>query len=228
MSIEELSATAAELEGASASEILRWALAQYSGSIVAACSFGGPSGMVLLDQLVALDRTVPIFYLDTGLLHEETYAHIRAVAEKYEIAPVAVRPPIDLIAQSQSYGERLWERDPDRCCGIRKIDAQRRYLSGYRAWISGIRRDQTPTRARTPVVEWDRRFEIVKVNPLARWSEREIWNYIEAHNVPYNPLHDAGYGSIGCVPCTAPSTGAEIRSGRWPGHEKTECGLHQQ
>ncbi len=225
--IDELSAAAAELEAASPTEILRWALARYSGSIVAACSFGGPSGMVLLDQLLELDRTVPIFYLDTGLLHEETYAHIRAVAAKYDITPIVVRSQIDLLQQSETYGERLWESEPDRCCEIRKIDAQRRFLGGYRAWISGIRRDQTPTRAQTPVVEWDRRFGLAKINPLARWSEREIWSYIQAHDVPYNPLHDRGYGSIGCAPCTAPSTGTELRSGRWPGHPKTECGLHQ-
>ena len=183
--------------------------------------------MVLLDQLLELDRSVPIFYLDTGLLHEETYAHIRAVSARYEIAPIAVQAPLTLERQASLYGERLWERDPDRCCELRKVEAQRTFLRPYRAWISGIRRDQTATRAQTPVVEWDRRFDLVKINPLAHWDERTIWSYIVERNVPYNPLHDDGFSSLGCLPCTTPATTGDARSGRWPGHSKTECGLHQ-
>ena len=183
--------------------------------------------MVLLDQLLELDRSVPVFYLDTGLLHEETYAHIQTVSARYGIAPIAVQAPLTLERQASLYGERLWERDPDRCCELRKVEAQREFLRPYRAWISGIRRDQTATRAQTPVVEWDRRFELVKINPLAHWEERNIWSYIVERNVPYNPLHDDGFSSIGCLPCTAPATTGDARSGRWPGHSKTECGLHQ-
>ncbi len=224
---EDLVAIAGELEASSSTDILRWALARYRNSIVAACSFGGASGMVLLDQLLALDPEVPVFYLDTGLLHDETYAHVAATAATYRIAPIVVRSPIDLQEQEERYGARLWERDPDKCCALRKIDAQRRFLQGYSAWISGIRRDQTETRAQTPVVEWDTRFEIAKVNPLARWSEREIWSYIEKHSLSYNPLHDRGYSSIGCAPCTIPSERGDPRSGRWPGHAKTECGIHE-
>ncbi len=226
MTIDEIAGIADELETASSTEILRWALARFSGSIVAACSFGGPSGMVLLDQLVSLDRSIPIFYIDTGLLHAETHEHCQRVAERYGIAPLVVCAAVSLAEQNERYGDRLWERDPDRCCEIRKVDAQRNFLVGYRAWISGIRRDQTPTRARARVVEWDEAFDIVKINPLARWSDQEIWRYIQERNVPYNALHDRGYASIGCVPCTKPSVAGDPRSGRWPGHLKTECGIH--
>lgn len=140
---------------------------------------------------------------------------------------IRVEPVVSLDEQAAAYGPALWSREPDRCCALRKVEPLRRFLQGYRAWITGLRRQQSPTRAGTRPVEWDQRFGLVKVNPLFRWSRDEVWRYIRDHDVPYNPLHDRGYPSIGCWPCTTPvAPGEDERAGRWRGFHKTECGLH--
>jgi len=135
---------------------------------------------------------------------------------------------LSLAAQATSYGERLWEREPDVCCRLRKVDPLREILSGLRAWITAIRREQTPARAGARVVEQDRKFDLIKINPLAAWSRRDVWRYLKEHDVPYNELYERGYRSIGCQPCTTlVQIGEEERAGRWRGTAKTECGLHQ-
>jgi phosphoadenosine phosphosulfate reductase len=214
-------------ESAPPEEILTWALDSYPARIVLACSFGGPSGMVTLDMTMRIAPGTPVYYLDTSLLFPETHALVGIAAERYGITPIAVRAELNLEQQSRLHGEALWERDPDRCCGLRKVAPQRAFLQNYDAWISSIRRDQTGARRDTPVVQWDDRFGLVKINPLATWDERMVWTYINAHGLPYNDLHDRNYPSLGCIPCTrAIRDGEDLRAGRWSGRAKAECGLH--
>ena len=132
------------------------------------------------------------------------------------------------MAQTREFGERLWERQPDLCCKLRKVEPLEEMLVDLRAWITAIRRDQTRSRARAAIIERDRKFGLIKINPLAAWSAVRVWDYIVKHDVPYNPLHSTGYSSIGCMPCTTPvQIGEDSRAGRWRGSSKTECGLHR-
>jgi phosphoadenosine phosphosulfate reductase len=216
------------LESAAPKEIVRWSLRTYAPRIVLACSFGGPTGIALLDLALKIDRTTPVYYLDTGLLFPETYALADRIAATYDIVPIPVRPALGVAAQGAAFGPALWERDPDACCALRKLEPQSDFLAGYDAWISGIRRDQTSARRDVPVVQWDAQFGLVKINPFARWDEAMIWAYVRFHDLPYNALHDGGFPSIGCTPCTrAVAPGEDTRAGRWPDSGKTECGLHQ-
>ncbi len=218
---------AVELDAAPAHEIISWAIRKYRPSVVLACSFGGPSGMVALDVVMSVDRATAVYYLDTGHLFPQTYALVQRVSERYRIEPVRVASALSLGDQHRLYGGALWERDPDACCTIRKVTPQRAFLKNYRAWISGIRRDQTQERAATAVVQWDARFGLAKVSPLAHWSERAVWDYIRERELPYNELNDEGYPSLGCVQCTRPvAPGEDIRAGRWSTFDKAECGLH--
>jgi phosphoadenosine phosphosulfate reductase len=170
---------------------------------------------------------VDVFTLDTGLLFPETYALWRRLEERYAMRIRAVRPALDLGAQAARHGEALWERQPGRCCHIRKVLPLAAALRGHEAWISAIRADQTPDRASARVVESDPRFGLVKVNPLLAWSSEDVWGYLRGHDVPTNPLHERGYPSIGCGPCTSPvRAGEDPRAGRWRGRSQTECGLH--
>jgi phosphoadenosine phosphosulfate reductase len=200
--------------------LLRWADKEFAGGLALACSFGGPSGMVLVDMAARLPISAEVFYLDTGFLFPETHALVERVRKRYGITPVAYKPgTID--------EPRLWETDPDRCCALRKVEPSRAALRGKRAWITGIRRDQTEGRAEIEPVEWDAKFGLTKLNPLADWTEEQVWAYIHANDVPNNALHDQGYPSIGCTHCTSPvGLGDALRAGRWPGMGKTECGLH--
>ena len=225
--IAEIEGAARELETATPQEILAWAARRYQTGLALACSFGGPSGMVLLDMVMAIDRRVEVFYLDTDFLFPETYKLRDIAAARYGFEPVGYMSLLTPEQQAQRHGDELWSRDPDACCAIRKVEPNRRALDGKIAWISGIRRDQTKQRAATPVVEWDEKFGLVKVNPLATWSEPQVWKYIVENGVPYNELHDRGYPSIGCTYCTnAVRPGDDPRSGRWQGQDKVECGLH--
>ena len=229
VSRETLRAASLALEGKTPQEILRWAAGEYQPGLSLACSFGGPSGMVLLDMMMAIDATVEVFYIDTDFLFPETYALRDIAAKKYGFVPAGYMSLITVEEQAKRHGEALWAVDPDACCAIRKVEPNRRALAGKRAWISGIRRDQSPTRADTDIVQWDEKFSLVKVNPLASWTESQVWSYVLEHEVPYNELHDRGYPSIGCTNCTKPvAPGEDPRSGRWQGFDKTECGLHVQ
>jgi len=209
-----------------AARVLDWAFASYPNEIVLAASFGGTSGMVLVDMLARSRRNVPVYYLDTGLLFDQTIALVERVRERYGIEPIAVRPELDLEAQARLHGDALWLRDPDACCALRKVGPNRAFLAKYKAWITGLRRDQSPTRAGAKFVEWDPDGR-AKISPLVDWTEEEVRAYLREHDVPYNELLDRGYTSIGCKPCTRyPSEADDPRSGRWVNFDKTECGLH--
>jgi phosphoadenosine phosphosulfate reductase len=217
------------LDDAPPSEIISWAVERFRPSIVLACSFGGPTGMVALDMVMNVDRTIPVYYLDTGLLFRETYELVERVRRQYGIDPIPVAPDRTVAQQAEAFGPALWERDPNACCAMRKVQPQLSFLQNFDAWISGIRRDQAKTREATQVVQYDARFKVAKICPLAHWDERMVWTYIDAHHLPYNALHDAGYPSVGCVPCTrAVADGEDRRAGRWPGFNKIECGLHAE
>lgn len=214
------------LEGATPRDVLRWAASRYAPRLAFATGFG-PEGLVLLDIIAREHLKVDVFTLDTGVLFPETYALWRGLEERYAFRIRAVRPALDLAEQAVLHGEALWEREPGRCCGIRKVEPLAAALRGHEAWISAIRADQTVDRAAARVVERDARFGLVKVNPLLAWSSGEVWAYLREHGVPTNPLHEQGYPSIGCGPCTSPvRAGEDPRAGRWRGRDKTECGLH--
>jgi phosphoadenosine phosphosulfate reductase len=224
---EALKAASLALEGAEPQEILRWAAGEYQPGLSLACSFGGPSGMVLLDMTMEIDPAVEVFYIDTDFLFPETYRLRDSAAKKYNFEPKGYMSLLTPSQQALKHGDALWARDPDACCSIRKVEPNVRALEGKSAWISGIRRDQSPTRADTDIVQWDEKFGLVKVNPLAAWTESQVWKYILDNNVPYNELHDQNYPSIGCTHCTKPvAAGEDPRSGRWQGFDKIECGIH--
>jgi len=178
-----------------------------------------------------IDPSVPLFYLDTDFLFPETYATRDRIIRHYGLQPTQVLQVKSLLTpdrQAEQYGEALWASDPDRCCELRKIEPLTRVLKGFDAWITGIRRDQSPTRAHAKLIEWDAKFQLVKVNPLVKWTWADVWTYIKVYEVPYNELHDRNYPSIGCTHCTKPvMPGEDPRSGRWQGKAKTECGLHK-
>jgi phosphoadenosine phosphosulfate reductase len=222
----QIDATQARLEAESPEVILHWALDTFGDHVSLASSFGAED-MCLIDMLCRLTAAPRVFYLDTGLLFRETYALIRTVQDRYPIRLERVTPLLTVEEQAETMGPALWMRDPDRCCRLRKVDPLSAYLAGESAWITGIRRDQTPTRARAKVVEADLGFGVIKINPLLRWTSPDVFAYLKAHDVPYNVLHDRGYPSVGCWPCTRPvAPGDDPRSGRWAGTAKTECGLH--
>ena len=222
----DLDAAACALDGASALDVLRWAAAQFAPRLTFATGFGA-EGCVLIDLVARHGLPVDLFTLDTGLLFPETYALWRRLEVRYGITIRAVRPAQSIAAQATAHGPALWSHAPDRCCALRKIAPLRAELAGFDAWITAIRRDQTPERAAAQPVERDRKFGLVKVNPLVGWTHDDVWAHLYAHDVPYNPLHERGYPSIGCEPCTSPIVpGENLRAGRWRGAGKRECGLH--
>lgn len=224
-----IAAANAELDGATPQETLRWSIDRFPGEITLACSFGGLSGMVLLDMVMRLDRSIPVFYLDTDLLFPETLATRDAAIARYDFQPLGFRAERTLDQQAAAHGPALWARDPDACCALRKVAPNRRALEGHSAWISGLRRDQSAARRDVQRVGWDVEFGLVKINPLVDWTENQLWDYVNENQVPHNPLHAQGYPSIGCIPCTRPvAAGEDARAGRWTGFEKTECGLHSR
>jgi phosphoadenosine phosphosulfate reductase len=225
---ETLRQLSLEMEGKEPQEVLRWAAREFQPGLTLACSFGGPTGMVLLDMIMPIDASVEVFYLDTDFLFPETY-HLREVCEeRYGFKAIGYKSLLTPEAQAQQHGEALWSRDPDLCCELRKVEPNNRALEGKTAWISGMRRDQAATRGNIGIVEWDKKFGLVKLNPLATWDEKRVWRYIIEHDVPYNELHDKSYPSIGCVYCTKPvAAGADPRSGRWTDFDKTECGIQE-
>ena len=225
MTKSEIAVAAQTLEDSPPELILTWAASQLS-RVSFATGFGA-EGCVLIDMVARHSLGIDLFTLDTGLLFPETYALWQQLEAKYGVTIRAVRPEATVAAQEATHGPRLWERDPDACCAMRKVSPLARALSGYDGWITAIRRDQTATRASAQPVEWDGRNGLVKINPLLRWTSTDVWQYVKAHDVPYNQLYDNGYGSIGCAPCTTPvAAGEDPRAGRWRTREKNECGLH--
>ena len=218
-------AIASRLEDASAEDALRWAIEHFHPKLYIACSFQKTSSVVV-HMATQIDPDARFFYLDTDVLFEETYATRDALEERYGIR-FHRYSSITLEQQAGLHGDQLWSRDPDACCGIRKVDPMRSALSAVDCWVSGIRRQDSQSRAKAPKFGRDKRFGLWKLNPLADWSEKDVWRYIHEHDIPYTPLHDQGYPSIGCTHCTRkPGAGEDPRSGRWAGRDKTECGLH--
>jgi phosphoadenylyl-sulfate reductase (thioredoxin) len=219
----DLPRLAAALEGKPPAEILAAIAPLFPGRIALANSLGAED-CVLVDVIGRARLPVDVFTIDTGCLFAETYALWTRLEERYGLTFRALR------AEPPALEPGLpppWERDPDACCDLRKVRPLRAELARLDAWVTGIRRDQTPERAHARVVEWDARFGLVKVNPLAAWTSEDVRTHVRRHGVPTNPLHERGYHSIGCAPCTSPvKPGEDPRAGRWRGREKTECGLH--
>ncbi|MBI3111805.1 MAG: phosphoadenylyl-sulfate reductase [Ignavibacteriales bacterium] len=210
-------------------EILTWVHETFDpGEVTMATGFGA-EGVCLIDMLTKINNRIPILYLDTDVLFQETYQLRIKLQDRYGIRFVRIASSLSLDRQAVQYGDRLWERDPDLCCTLRKTDPLKEALRPFDAWITGIRRDQSSARKNAKVIERDGRYGLLKVNPLLGWSREEVWSYIREHRLPYNPLYDKGYSSIGCIHCTTPvSAGEDERAGRWRGFQKTECGLHNR
>ena len=207
-----------DFESMTAEELLRWAAETFGDRLCLTCSWQRQSS-ALVHMVSDVHVDVDVVELDTLVLFDETYATRDRLVERYGLNLKSFRP-IDPI-------ERLWETDPDRCCGIRKVEPLERALRGYDAWITGIRREQSPTRANAQKVEWSERYSVWKIQPLVDWDAKRVQAYLTVNEVPYNPLHDRGYPSIGCVHCTRPvAVGEDERAGRWAGSGKLECGIH--
>src|SRR5579863_4426135 len=206
--------------------VLEWAFDTF-GARVAISSAFGLEGMALIDMASRLRRSFRLFTLDTEFLFPETHNLMDQVERRYGITTERVYPLFSPEEQERVYGAALWQRDPDQCCNLRKVEPLRRKLRELRAWITSIRRDQTAARAKAGKIEWDIKFGLVKVNPIADWSSKQVWQYIRERDVPYNVLHEQNFPSIGCTHCTrAVRPGEDPRAGRWAGASKTECGLH--
>jgi phosphoadenosine phosphosulfate reductase len=228
---------AAELDGASATELLRWTDENFGG-VRGPCGSGGAgtcnyivasnmADAVLVDLAAKVRPGVPVLFLDTGYHFAETIGTRDAVEAVYDIHLVNVTPEHTVAEQDGLLGKNLFARDPHECCRLRKVVPLTNALRGYAAWVTGLRRAEAPTRANAPLISFDEQFGLVKVNPLAAWSDQDVDDYINEHDVLVNPLVGEGYPSIGCAPCTAkPAAGTDPRSGRWQGLAKTECGLH--
>lgn len=213
-------------EHAHPDEVLRWAYDTFGSDAVLGTGFG-PSGIVLMHRIAELELDIPVFFLDTSLHFDQTYRLRDELEERLGITIHAVRPALSLEEQASRYGDELWKKDPDHCCYLRKVLPLRNYLTDKQAWITGIRRDQARTRKNIRILERDAQNGVVKLNPVAGWSGEQTWEFVRKYNLPYNPLHDEGYPSIGCVPCTSPvQEGEDERNGRWRGGNKIECGIH--
>ena len=225
---------AAELEGASAIDLLRWTDEHFGGvrgpRPSATCNYVVASNMqdaVLVDLAAKVRPGVPVLFLDTGYHFVETIGTRDAVEAVYDVRVLNVTPEHTVAEQDQLLGKDLFARQPNECCRLRKVAPLSKALRGYSAWVTGLRRVEAPTRANAPLVSFDEAFGLVKINPLATWTDEDMQAYIDANDVLVNPLVHEGYPSIGCAPCTAkPVEGADPRSGRWQGLSKTECGLH--
>jgi phosphoadenosine phosphosulfate reductase len=221
------SPTEAEIEALPAEDVLRWAADEFGERLCLTCSWQKQSS-VLVHMVSELGLEVDYVELDTQLFFKESYETRERLVERYGIELV-VPDVITVAEQHKQEGPNLWERDPDRCCHIRKVEPLVKALQPYDAWISGIRRDQSPSRANTPKVQWSERYQVFKIHPLADWDEKRVWSYIQVNEIPSNPLHEAGYRSIGCIPCTRPTRpDEEERAGRWSGSDKLECGIHEE
>ena len=204
-----------DLDSLTAEETIAWAIERFGGELRFAVSFQKTSS-VMVDMVNRIDPRARFFYVDTELLFPETYATRDALAERYGIEFHRV-----------ANGSEPWSLDRDGCCADHKVQLMRKALNDASCWVSGIRRVDSETRADAPKFGWDDRFGLWKLNPLADWDEKRVWSYIKEHHVPYNALHDQGYPSIGCMPCTTVALeGAGERAGRWAGTDRTECGIH--
>lgn len=225
---EELQNLNEELAKKDALDVLKWTYNHFGDELVYACSFGA-EGMVVIDLISKVKSDAKIVFLDTELHFKETYKLIEKVKLKYPTLKIElVKPEISISEQNESFGFELWKTAPDQCCQIRKLKPLEKELNKYQAWISGLRREQSPTRSHVQYVNRDNRFKSIKICPIIHWTWEEIWMYIKLHHLDYNELHDQNYPSIGCKECTLPvADGGDSRAGRWANLGKTECGLHQ-
>jgi phosphoadenosine phosphosulfate reductase len=226
--LEELRRCSQELETATPWEVLQWAVDNYYPKLTMATAFG-PEGCVILHMLAAIEPRVHVFNLDTGYQFKETLELRERIRDRYGIDVELKQPETTVEQYEAQHGGPVYKTNPDQCCLDRKIKVLQRAAVGWKAWMSGIRRDQSPDRAKAAIVGWDKKFSLVKISPLANWTKQEVWKLITQEDIPYNPLHDQGYTSIGCWPCTrAVMFGEDERAGRWSGTGKIECGLHTQ
>jgi phosphoadenosine phosphosulfate reductase len=216
-----------DVEAMTAEESLLWAYERFGDRLCLTCSWQKQSS-VLVHMVCELGLDIPVIELDTGLFFAETYATREKLVERYGLE--LIRPEVITIAeQHKQEGPNLWERNPDRCCHVRKVEPLERVLKDFDAWISGIRREQSLTRKDAQRMEWSERYDVLKVQPLVDWDAKRVDAYIHVNEIPYNPLHDAGYPSIGCIPCTRPvSRDEDERAGRWADSDKIECGIHSR
>ncbi|MFC7218431.1 phosphoadenylyl-sulfate reductase [Streptomyces polyrhachis] len=223
--LEQLAAEAGEkLEEASALEILRWAAGTFGTRL---CVTSSMADAVVAHLAARALPGVDVVFLDTGYHFPETIGTRDAVAAVMDVNVLTLTPKQSVAEQDAQYGPKLHDRDPDLCCALRKVEPLERALSGYDAWATGLRRDESPTRANTPVVAWDARRRKVKLAPIARWTQEDVERYVAEHGVLANPLLTDGYASVGCAPCTRRvAAGEDARAGRWAGLAKTECGIH--
>jgi phosphoadenosine phosphosulfate reductase len=223
---EQLDQVNQNLEGRPAPFVLRWAVQRFFPALTMATAFG-PEGNCVIHMLAAIEPRVRVFNIDTGYQFKETLETRERIKERYGIEVEYIRPELTVAAYEAKHCGHLYNSFSDQCCHDRKSIPLKRAVTGYDAWISAIRKDQTKDRAKASVVQWDAKFGLIKINPLLYWTKKEVWDFIAQNDVPYNPLHDRGYPSIGCWPCTrAIVAGEGERAGRWHGTAKTECGLH--
>lgn len=224
--LAELQQQSVELESASPQEILQYAVERFAPRFTMATAFG-PEGMTLIHMLAEIAPETPIFNLDTGYQFAETLELRERVKQRYGIEVELKRPETTVEEYEALHGGPVYKTDPNRCCFDRKLRVLHEAARGMYAWASAIRRDQSEDRGRAAIVGWDAKFQLVKISPLANWTKKQVWKLITDHDIPYNPLHDKGYPSVGCWPCTrAVQLGEDERAGRWSGFEKKECGLH--
>ncbi|MGA9545314.1 MAG: phosphoadenylyl-sulfate reductase [Candidatus Sulfotelmatobacter sp.] len=213
-------------EAWSPEQLLGWAFDTFGDRVAISSAFGA-EGMVLIDIASQVRQSFRLFTLDTEFLFPETYNLMDRMEQRYGITIERVYPLSSPEEQEREHGPSLWQRNPDLCCNLRKVEPLQRKLGELQAWVTSIRRDQTAARASAGKIEWDHKFGLVKVNPIVDWSSKQVWHYIREHDVPYNELHERNYPSIGCTHCTrAVRPGEDPRAGRWAGFVKTECGLH--
>ncbi|WP_124391257.1 phosphoadenylyl-sulfate reductase [Rhodococcus wratislaviensis] len=215
---------AASLEGASARELLQWTEDTFGSDYIVASNM---QDGVLVHLAAQIHPGVDVLFLDTGYHFAETIGTRDAVEQVYGVNVINARAEASVAEQDAAEGKDLFAREPNRCCALRKVAPLKKTLAGYKAWVTGIRRVEAPTRANAPLISFDDAFGLVKINPIAAWSDEDMQSYIDEHSILVNPLVDEGYPSIGCAPCTSkPAPGSDPRSGRWAGQAKTECGLH--
>jgi phosphoadenosine phosphosulfate reductase len=225
---EQLDSVSREMETWTPAEILSWSAKAFGTKIAMATAFGAEGG-ALIAMLANIPNSVYLFNLETGYQFPQTLELRQKLIDRYGLFVHLVKSDESVEAMENRFGGPIYGTNPDRCCSIRKIVPLRKAIEGYEAWISAIRRDQSSVRADAPIIAWDKKFNLVKINPLANWTKKDVWNYIVKNDVPYNPLYDQGYSSIGCEPCTrAVLEGEGERAGRWSGFAKIECGLHVQ
>lgn len=218
-------------ENSPTDQLVAWTLDRFAHLKMVITTSFGMEGCALIDMYAAHGKPLTVIYVDTMFFFQETYALRDRLIERYgHINFVNRGTALSLERQAAEYGPALWKSDPDLCCKLRKVDPMGQAIADADVWITGLRRSQSAARANLRVIEWDWQFQLLKINPLARWQRPQVWDYIKAHNVPYNELHERGYPTIGCTHCTSPVPGASVtdysRVGRWNGRTKTECGLH--